>query len=79
LTSELSLVCNERHNEEVSFRIFAGSDETLFKIYTEATLFLENLVTVSVKRWQYCCDWQSINFRACAYTTADRTAQKAIF
>jgi len=31
LTNELSLICNERHNKKVSFRIFSGNDETLFK------------------------------------------------
>jgi len=27
----LSLICNDLHSEKVSFRIFSGNDETLFK------------------------------------------------
>jgi len=31
LTSELSLICNDRHSEKVNLRIFSGNDETLLK------------------------------------------------
>jgi len=31
LTSELSLICNDRHSEKVNFCIFSGYDETLLK------------------------------------------------